>query len=63
VEKEGYAFTVEVAYEWLPDFCSLCQNIGHNVTVCRRLYSRKETTTGKEQVALWKKQIPIMKAT
>jgi len=28
VEREGYTFNVEVAYEWLPDFCSHCQNIG-----------------------------------
>jgi len=37
VEREGYAFTVEVVYEWLPDFCSHCQNIGHDVTACRCL--------------------------
>ena len=24
VEREGYSFNVEVAYDWLPDFCSHC---------------------------------------
>jgi len=24
VESEGFAFGVEVTYEWLPDFCSHC---------------------------------------
>lgn len=26
VEREGFAFPVEVDYEWLPDFCSHCKN-------------------------------------
>ena len=62
VEREGFAFTVVVAYEWLPDFCSHCQNIGHDVTVCRRLYPRQETTP-KERIDKGKKQVPITKAT
>jgi len=61
VEREGYAFPVAVAYEWMPDFCFHCQNIGHDVTVYRRLYPRKEpikeTSATKEQIALGKKQI------
>jgi len=48
IEREGFDFTVEVAYEWLPDFCTHYQSIGHDVTACRRLYPRKETTTTKE---------------
>jgi len=66
VEREGYAFPVAVAYEWMPDFCSHCQNIVHNVTVCRRLYPRKEpikeTSAAKEQITLGKKHIQITKA-
>jgi len=57
VEREGYAFTVEVAYEWMPDFCSHCQNIGHDVTACRRLYPRKETIAPKDQLSKGKKQV------
>jgi len=35
VEREGYAFTVEVAYERIPYFCTHCQNVGHDVSACR----------------------------
>jgi len=63
VEREGYSFTVEVAYEWLPNFCSHCQNIGHDIAACRRLYPRKETTTPKEQIVMGKKQVPAEKVT
>ena len=63
VEREGYSFTVKVAYEWLPDFCSHCQNIGHDVIACRQLYPRKETATPKEQIAQGKKQVPAKKVT
>ena len=63
VEREGFAFTLEVAYERLPNFCTHCLSIGHNVTVCRRLYPRKDTTTPKEQIAQGKKQVPATKTT
>lgn len=63
MEREGYAFNVEVAYEWLPDFCSHCQNIGHDVTVCRWLYPRQDTAAHKLSVAHGKKQVPIPKQT
>lgn len=35
VEREGYAFNVEVAYGWLPEFCTHCQTIGHDFSSCR----------------------------
>ena len=35
VEREGFAFGVEVAYEWLPDLCYHYQTLGHDVTNCR----------------------------
>ena len=63
VEREGFAFTVAVAYEWLPDFCSHCHNIGHDITVCRQLYPRQETSAPKERIDKGKKQIPITKTT
>jgi hypothetical protein len=43
VEREGFSFGVEVAYELLPDFCSQCQNLGHDVTNCRWLYPGRKT--------------------
>jgi hypothetical protein len=62
VEREGFAFTLEVAYEWLPDFCTHCQAIGHDVTDCQRLYPRKETNATKEKIAQGKKLVPVTKA-
>lgn len=57
VEREGYSFKVEVHYEWLPEFCSHCQNIGHNVSSCRWLYPPKESTVNTEAVNKGKKHI------
>jgi len=34
VERDGFAFPVEVVYERMPDFCTHCQNIGHVVQDC-----------------------------
>lgn len=42
VEREGYAFFVEIEYERLPYFCSSCQTIGHDVSNCRKHYSVTE---------------------
>jgi len=60
VEREGYAFPVEVVYERIPDFCTHYQIIGHGVTTCRWLYPRKEkdTNAAKEKVAQGKKPVP-----
>jgi hypothetical protein len=37
VEREGFAFKVEVQYERRPLFCHHCYVIGHNVTTCKWL--------------------------
>ena len=63
VEREGYSFNVEVAYEWLPDFCSHCQNIGHDVTAYRWLYPRQDNNAHKQAVAQGKKPEPTKKQT
>jgi len=34
VEREGFAFPVEIEYEGLPEFCTHCKSIGHDVTYC-----------------------------
>lgn len=36
VEIKGYAFFVEIEYENLPNFCSVCCCIGHNLDKCRK---------------------------
>nr|ABD33226.1 non-LTR retrolelement reverse transcriptase-like protein, related [Medicago truncatula] len=63
VEREGYAFTLKVAYEWLSDYFTHCQNVGHDVSACRRLYPRKDTFAPKENIAQGKKQIPVTETT
>ena len=35
VEREGFAFKVEVQCERRPLFCHQCYSIGHNVPTCR----------------------------
>ncbi|XP_019435277.1 PREDICTED: uncharacterized protein LOC109341759 [Lupinus angustifolius] len=52
VEREGYAFFVELEYEKLPQFCNGCQTIGHLVTNCRK--RMKESPVN---VPLQKKQV------
>ncbi|XP_019420741.1 PREDICTED: uncharacterized protein LOC109330928 [Lupinus angustifolius] len=36
VEREGFAFFVNLEYENLPEFCNGCQCIGHTIANCRR---------------------------
>jgi len=38
VEREGYAFRVEVQYERRPLFCHHCYVIGHAITTCKCLH-------------------------
>jgi len=38
IEMEGFAFKVEVQYEWRQLFGHHCYVIGHNVTTCKWLY-------------------------
>jgi len=50
VEREGFAFSIEVVYEWLPDFWSHWKNIGHNVSICRWLYPQQSNKIDKERI-------------
>lgn len=61
VAIEGYEFDVEVAYEWMPDFCSHCQNLGHYVSACRWLDPRKDSNANNEKIAQGKKHVPVKK--
>jgi len=42
VEREGFAFPVSIEYEGLPDFCTHCHSIDHNINSCRRLHPHRE---------------------
>jgi hypothetical protein len=42
VERKGYTFFVELEYENLPEFCSNCNFIGHNIENFKKLKSHEE---------------------
>jgi len=42
VEREGYAFNVEVQHERLPLFCFHCQITGHSISTCTWMHPQKE---------------------
>jgi len=44
VEQEGYAFPLEIEYDGLPDFCTHCKRIGHNIPSCRWLHPKIRQT-------------------
>ena len=43
VEREGFAFFVDVIYERLPLFCSSCKIVGHSSELCKRRSKHEET--------------------
>jgi len=47
VEREGFAFPIEVTYEWIPEFCSHCQVIGHHVSTCRWVHPTQHAALEK----------------
>ena len=47
--------------EWLPEFCTHCQTIGHGFSSCRWLYARKDGTVHKEKIVQGKKPVPTRK--
>lgn len=52
MEREGFAFKVEVQYERRPLFCHHCYVIGHNVSTCKWLHpATKVTHHGKKPMA------------
>jgi len=38
VERQGYAFFVDLDYENIPDFCTHCKMIGHHVNIFKRIH-------------------------
>jgi hypothetical protein len=53
VEREGYAFKVEIQYERRPLFCHHCYSIGHNITTCRWVHpqaAKEKVDRGKQPV-------------
>jgi hypothetical protein len=53
VERDDFAFMVEIQYERLPLFCRHCYSIGHNITTCRWLKpqeAQERLNRGKQPV-------------
>lgn len=44
VKREGYAFPLAIEYKGLPDFCTRCKSIGHDITSCCWLHPRRADT-------------------
>lgn len=47
VERKGFAFFVEIGYKNLPEFCSNCNMIGHNLSNCKRMVDEGVKGTAK----------------
>lgn len=62
VEREGYAFLVNVEYENLPLFCSHCRNIGHIFSTCKLVkVNQEKVITHEKHKCLGKKHVPVQK--
>lgn len=45
IEREGFAFPVEVVYEKFPPICDYCGIIGHSISSCRQNSKKKDSDT------------------
>jgi len=57
VEREGFAFQVAIEYEGLPEFCTHCKSIGHNVTSCCWLLHPRSVENNEHQTDKGKKSV------
>lgn len=51
VERKGFAFFVELEYENLPEFCSYCNLVGHDVSICRKTKKPESVMKNKKPAA------------
>ena len=60
VERDGFAFKVEVQYERRPLFCQHCFTIGHDVSTCRWLHPQppKDKQDRGKQVVVFEATLP-----
>jgi hypothetical protein len=56
VERKGYAFFVELEYEYIPNFCHGCKVIGHNFDQCKKWNKEADVMNAKD--SLIKKKAP-----
>lgn len=46
VERENFAFFAAIEYEKLPEFYTICQNIGHSLINCKRNVNMAQDADG-----------------
>lgn len=49
VERQGFAFFVDLDYENLPNYCSHCNMIGHSIDYCKKVNLGEEVLLQKEK--------------
>lgn len=56
VQREGFEFPLEVIYEKLPQYCNMCNQIGHkhNVKRCKKLVEKSRVDSKENQSRLVK---------
>jgi len=60
VEREVYAFPIEVQYERQPPFCTHCKFLGHSIQQCKKIgakHGQKDKEFGKRKQQLKHPQI------
>lgn len=60
VERNDYAFFVDLEYENLPEFGSHCFKIGHHVDECRFLNNGNDTPGAKKQTVEVRKEFKVV---
>jgi hypothetical protein len=54
VERKGFAFFVELEYEYIPNFCHGCKVIGHNFDQCKK-WNKEEDLMNDKDIHIKKK--------
>ncbi|MCH92130.1 NBS resistance protein, partial [Trifolium medium] len=58
VERDDFAFYMEVIYERLPEYCNHCYSIGYSVANCRKLHPQQKSIEKVVKVQVQKHYIP-----
>ncbi|PNY03673.1 putative NBS resistance protein [Trifolium pratense] len=60
VQRDGYDFHLGVVYERLPDFCTHCNILGHDITACKWLHPDKERDHSKQIIKVKKEAAQVL---
>ncbi|MCI28485.1 hypothetical protein A2U01_0049686, partial [Trifolium medium] len=59
--RDGYVFKLPVVYERLPNYCTHCRIIGHDITVCKWIQQAKEEDQSKQIIKVKKEAVKVMR--